>query len=105
MTNAEIIEIAALYVGLGQGTVEEADIDLARVRSMDDVERACFVMATKLLAGRDYEVSSDDHDPETIRRARSLAADLGATVEECEHPFAWAGVQGTSVLFTPPSRS
>jgi hypothetical protein len=101
MTNAEIIEIAALMQAVDQGKSEhEAKLERALAQPMDIADRACLVLANKLLEKGRYLISSDN--PEQIGRARLLAADMGATVEDVTGSVEYAPESLTSVLFTLP---
>jgi hypothetical protein len=108
MTNAEIIEAATLGLAVYSLTEESPDsADLiARLEaaikpireSGNSGDLALVMMAVKLLGGGRYGVSTDN--PENARRVRSIAADLGATVDFVEVH------EGQTVMrFTPPMKS
>jgi|ERR1700730_7965165 len=106
-SNAEIIEAAMLGLAAYSLTEEpakgSADADLiarleAAIKPMQGGDIVLVMMAVKLLGGGQYGVSTDN--PENARRARSIATDLGATVDFVEIH------EGQTVMqFTPPLRS
>jgi hypothetical protein len=106
-SNAEIIEAAMLGLAAYSLTEEpakgSADADLiarleAAIKPMESGDIVLVMMAVKLLGGGQYGVSTDN--PENARRVRSIATDLGATVDFVEMH------EGQTVMqFTPPLRS
>jgi hypothetical protein len=108
LNNAEIIEAATLGLAVYSLTEESPDnADLiarfdAAIKPMKESgnsgDLVLVMMAVKLLGGGQYGVSTDN--PENVRRARSIATDLGATVDFVEVH------EGQTVMrFTPPLRS
>jgi hypothetical protein len=104
MNNAEIIEAATLGLAVYSLTEESPDsADLiarleAAIKPMESGDIVLVMMAVKLLGGGQYGVSTDN--PENARRVRSIATDLGATVDFVEMH------EGQTVMrFTPPLRS
>jgi putative intracellular protease/amidase len=101
MTDAEIAEVACLIMALDaspddEGLVRRVDDRLKQCASV--VEGALVMLAHKLLCGRPYGVSSDN--PESIRRYRSMAMHLGATITEADE-----GAGMTSLRFDPATRN
>jgi hypothetical protein len=96
MTNAEIIEAATL--GLAVYSLSDDEFETAAGKDItarwdaaikpmqesgDSGDLALVMMAVKLLGGSRYGVNTDN--PESARRARSIAADLGALVLRGRH--------------------
>jgi uncharacterized protein (UPF0179 family) len=75
ITNERIIEVAKLVLSMTAAETEHFESLTAEFTGQDCV---LATVAERLLQGRRYTVHSDN--PETIRRCRSLAADMGATV-------------------------
>jgi hypothetical protein len=104
MNNAEIIEAATLGLAVYSLTEESPDsADLiarleAAIKPMESGDIVLVMMAVKLLGGGQYGVSTDN--PENARRVRSIATDLGATVDFVEMH------EGQTVMrFTPPMKT
>ena len=57
-----------------------ACLKTALERPLGTADYVCLLLASKMLAGLPYGIGTKD--PEIVRRARSLAADLGARVED-----------------------
>jgi hypothetical protein len=105
MTNAEIIEAATLGLAVYSLTEESPDsanliarLEAAIKPMKESGDLALVMMAVKLLGGGRYGVNTDN--PENARRARSIAADLGATVD-----FVEVHEGQTMMQFTPPMKS
>jgi hypothetical protein len=84
MTNAEFIELARLTMAVGE-TPGDAALVAALISSLDrtdDDEGGLVHLAIRALSGRPCQISTDD--PAIVHRARSLAADLGATFAKFE---------------------
>ena len=103
MKNSEIIDLAVMCLAVDQSPGDEV---LAK-RFRRALERATPVdvplgmqmhLAVKLLSGKRYQIVTDN--PETVRRARSIAADLGAAVEEFEQDG-----DKTKMVITPTVKS
>jgi hypothetical protein len=79
--NTRIIEIAKLA-----GRVERGDdtshlkTELSELSRLDPPGGLLVMIVLKILCGKPYSIASAN--PETIKRCRSLASDLGATIEE-----------------------
>jgi TusA-related sulfurtransferase len=56
------------------------------------------MLAYKLLSGERYGITTDN--PESVRRARSIAVDLGATIQELEQDDGM-----TQMVFAPAVKS
>jgi hypothetical protein len=100
LSNAEIIEMAALQLAVDQSPTDTALIDSlkAAFERLEDLgDRICIVFAAKIQGGRPYNIDTDNS--ETVRRVRSLAADLGARIVDFEK-----GGGSTSIVFTPPTK-
>jgi hypothetical protein len=64
-----------------------------------DFDRILVAMASKLLDGKKFSVCSDN--PETLKRARSLAQHLGAPISA---EFYDRLMGKPAIIFDPPSR-
>ena len=103
MDNREIIELATLYLAVDQSPeddilAERFSVALEHAFDTDSAGAMQTWLAIKLLSGRPFELTSDN--PETIRRARSIAADLGAMIEEFEQDGG-----STRVVFKPANQN
>jgi hypothetical protein len=104
--NNKIIEIAKLAGRAGSADdLSQLEAELSELSRLDPPGGLLVIIALKLLCGKPYSMASAN--PETIKRCRSLASDLGATIEENaddprlkQHEF--TGM--TSLVFLPPSR-
>jgi hypothetical protein len=100
MNNAEIIETAALSLAVDKAPDDTglcARFQAALDRLEGPRDGVCLMLAVKIQSGLPYRITSDN--PETVRRARSIASDLGARVEFTEEG------RLTSMQFTPPMKS
>jgi hypothetical protein len=59
-----------------------------------------FRLATELLSGECYGVNIGSDDSETVRMVRSIAADLGATIQQLEQSDG-----KTKIVFAPAVKS
>jgi hypothetical protein len=99
--DTEIIEAAALQLAVDE-TPDDAvlmarfEMALNGIRTSGDY--TCLVMASKILAGKTYSISTDN--PETVERVRSMAATLGAAIDG-------TGMDNgqTDMRVTPPMKS
>ena len=94
-----IVELAALQLKIDGGSpstneVQKLEQGLAGLSSSDF---AVMNLALRLLAGKNYSVTTDNVD--TAKRCRSLADHMGASVEEV---FEGGGL--TKIIFRPSSR-
>jgi hypothetical protein len=82
--NSKIIDAGAIGAALWNAPDDEAEAlgrhyDAA-IAGMDDVDLLLTMMVTKLTLGQDYRICTNR--PESLLpRCRSLAADLGATLD------------------------
>ena len=107
-TNAEIIEMAALVIAPDQSPDDDDRLRAAFERPLDSADYVCVLLASKLLAGLPYGIGTKD--PEILRRARSLAAELGARVEDFTEndgavSMATSSPGATLVKFAPHTKS
>src|SRR5947207_811441 len=85
-TNEEIASLAALQLKIHLASLQDkvfpADVETfkERLNRLTGSELAMLFAASRLLEGRCYSITSDN--PETIRRHRSLAKHLRASIEE-----------------------
>jgi hypothetical protein len=98
MTNQEIIELAVLTLAV-DASPDDADLEARLDARLDAIgpDLAVLVLgyfAYKLLSGEPYCFNTDN--TETVRRARAMAADLGASVTEFDQ-----GGGRTQIVFTP----
>jgi hypothetical protein len=85
MENIEIIDLAVMCLAVYRSPGDEV---LAKrfgtaVERAHNADVAVMHIAVGLLSGKRYQIVTDN--PEAARRARSIAADLGATIRESEH--------------------
>jgi hypothetical protein len=99
LNNRRIIELAIMQLAVDRAPGDEPLGDrfsaaLERALDADPTMAIQMTLAVKLLSGKRYQIISDN--PETIRRARAIAADIGASVEALEE------LDGmTRVIFKP----
>jgi len=103
MENSEIIDLAVMCMAVDQSPGDEAvakrfTAALERATSIDVPLGMQMHLAVKLLSGNRYQIVTDN--PETVRRARSIAADLGAAKQEFEQ----SGGK-TKMVITPAVKS
>ena len=103
MENSEIIDLAMMCMAIDQSPGDEAvakrfTAALERATSIDVPLGMQMHLAVKLLSGNRYQIVTDN--PETVRRARSIAADLGAAIQEFEQ----SGGK-TKMVITPAVKS
>jgi hypothetical protein len=87
---ATIINAPDEYFTPGKAKAFEADLEGL---SRDDMALCC--VASKLLAGRGYSISSDN--PETFAKYRALAEHMGATVST-------PGSPPRQIVLSPPPK-
>jgi hypothetical protein len=100
MDNVTIEEIARRYVHLYSEPFDDETFrrpTLALLR-LDNVDVLCLRLVEKLLEGKPYGILSDN--PESIKRVRSIAAHLGATVREVHERGGRTGI-----IFDPPPKN
>ena len=102
VTNEEIVALAGLQLKIDSLGADKNPSGLdAFKKQLDRLTGAgdCMMLmvAAKLLAGKPYCITSDN--PETIRRCKSLAEHMGASVQEL-----CVGCGMTRMILSPPSR-
>jgi hypothetical protein len=101
--NDEIIRIATLQRIVDIGSLVETaplkDIhtNTTAFKHFEPVDGMLLLMTTKLLEGKPYLITTDN--PETVRRAKSIATDIGASFEFI-HEDDWT----TQIRFDPALR-
>jgi hypothetical protein len=101
ISNDEIIRLAALRDLVDQVPEFDAVTELERKLSkLDSADFVLVIMAAKLTAGKQYQVTSDN--PETIDRCSALAKHMGARITKVV-PHAWSPDETTTLLFSPPA--
>jgi hypothetical protein len=106
-TNDKIIEAAKLQMKLEQ-IDKERELASAHhewktaLSELEPADIAASLMVSKVLSGNRQLVTSDN--PDTIQRWRSLAKDIGATVEDGGNPYPMtAGMIAITILPPPPT--
>jgi hypothetical protein len=93
-----IAKLAALMHTTSPKELQELDDGLAK---LNHTELGLLSLAEKLLAGKRYNVTTDN--PDTVRVCRAFAEYIGATVESVE-TLEWNSVPMTKIIFQPPPR-
>jgi hypothetical protein len=97
MTDAEIVQIAHLVLAVDAGEASEDELAPPLDTVKGAADSLAMWVAVKLIEGKQYAVSTDN--PETVRRARSIAQAVGGTVESAEEAEGM-----TRLLFSPQVR-
>lgn len=99
MTNEEIIELAHLSLSVEQSSQDSASQEqLENRKPPQGTDLLLLTFARKILEGKPYAIQSDN--PETVRRVRAIAAQLGVSPSRFEQ-----SANDTVMLFEAPSRN
>ena len=97
-SDAEIVSIAHLVLAVDARKASKAELEQALDRLTETSDCMAMTMAVELVSGKKCYVSADD--PETVARARSMAATVGGTVENVKVDDDGS----THITFAPPAR-
>ena len=98
MTDDEIIELAQLVLAAEQSPDDQELAAKVKKIKCEGVDELLMRFANKMLQGKAYAIQTDN--PETARRARSIATKLGVTPSRFEQ-----SENDTVMLFEPPKRN
>jgi hypothetical protein len=94
-SNAKILEIAHLMLNVdANGSHADRNRFEQELQRLGQADIMMALLVRKLLEGKRYFIATDN--PETVRRSRGIAQQIGATVEEEK------GLDCTKMLFSPP---
>jgi hypothetical protein len=97
-TTEDIIRIAALILNTDDGDAASLDEIGRELDKLDMPDKMDVLVASKLLAGKPYQIVSDN--PDTIARARLLAEQIIGASVRCVA----SNDERTHIVFDPPAR-